>query len=132
MSGPVAIDTPTRGRAFGHGKVILLGEHAVVYDQPALAAGLSLGVWATVTDGTGRLWAPAWRLAARAGDGTPIGEALVAIQRRLGVKDMDVHVEGDLPTRAGLGSSAALAFAVARAIAEARGGNLGTCSRRRP
>jgi mevalonate kinase len=123
MSGGGAVDTPTLGRAFGHGKVILLGEHAVVYDQPALAAGLSLGIWATATDGTGQLWAPAWRLAVRAGDGTPIGEALLAILRRMGADGVDVHVEGDLPTRAGLGSSAALAFAVARAIANVRGGS---------
>jgi mevalonate kinase len=108
-------------RAFGHGKVILLGEHAVVYDQPALAAGLSRGVRAAVVDGTGRLTAPGWKLEAGAGDGTPAGQALAAILARLEVDDVDVRVEGDLPARAGLGSSAALAVSVARAVASARG-----------
>ena len=109
------------GHAFGHGKVILLGEHAVVYGQPALAAGLSLGVRAEITDGDGRLTAPQWALDARAGDGSAMGQALAAILDRLEVHDVDVRLEGDLPTRAGLGSSAAIAIAIARAVASARG-----------
>ena len=58
-----ASSSPTarpRGTAFGHGKVILTGEHAVVFGQPALAAGLSLGVTASAVEGGGRLTIPAW------------------------------------------------------------------------
>ena len=40
---------------FGHGKVILLGEHAVVFGQPALAAGIRAGVRAHVSPGSGAL-----------------------------------------------------------------------------
>ena len=123
-----------RGRGFGHGKVILIGEHAVVYDQPALAAGLSLGVSAAAFDGQGRLTAPGWGVEATAGDGSAIGTAFAALLRRLGVAHgdfagaaaVDVRVAGDLPARSGLGSSAALAIAVARAVAEARGGDAET------
>jgi mevalonate kinase len=114
-------DKATLGRAFGHGKVILIGEHAVVYDQPALVAGLSLGIWASVTEGAGHLTAPGWQLNARAGDGTSVGQAFAAILERLNVHDVDVQLEGELPARSGLGSSAAVAIAVARAVATARG-----------
>jgi len=106
--------------AFGHGKVILLGEHAVVYGQPALAAGIDRGVEATASAGTGRLTVPAWDIDTHR-DQTPVGRAFAALLARLEVSDADVVVDARLPARAGLGSSAALAVAVARATAHLRG-----------
>src|SRR5438552_2457498 len=111
---------PRRGTAFGHGKVILTGEHAVVFGQPALAAGLSRGVTATAIEGTGRLTIPAWDVSVAARDGSPVGQAFAAILARLDTGDLDVMVEAGLPARAGLGSSAAFSIAVARAVATAR------------
>lgn len=112
---------PTIGREFGHGKVVLLGEHAVVYGKPALAAGLSTGLWASVSEGTGHLTVPAWSLAAHVHDGTTVGNAWAALVARLSATNIDARIEGNLPARAGLGSSAALAVALARAISAARG-----------
>lgn len=107
---------------FGHGKVILLGEHAVVYDQPALAAGLSRGLAAAAVPGTGRLQVPAWELDVNARDtSSPVARAFAAILTSSGGLDLDVNVKADLPARAGLGSSAAFAISIARAVARARG-----------
>jgi len=107
---------------FGHGKVILLGEHAVVYDQPALAAGLSRGLAAVAMPGTGRLTVPAWQLDVNARDASsPVARAYAAILTALAATDLDVTVQAELPARAGLGSSAAFAISIARAVAQARG-----------
>ena len=108
---------------FGHGKVILFGEHAVVFDQPALAAGLSRGLEASLGPGTGRLTIPAWNLELAVGDDSPVARAFGAILARLGVPDVDIDVDvrAELPARAGLGSSAAFSIAIARAVAGARG-----------
>ena len=43
-----------------HGKVILLGEHAVVYGQPALCGALRDGVEIETVPGEGALFIPAW------------------------------------------------------------------------
>jgi len=111
------------GEPFGHGKVILLGEHAVVYDQPALAAGLSRGLAAAAIPGTGRLMVPAWALDVNVRDtASPVARAFAAILAALGAAELDVIVKADLPARAGLGSSAAFAISIARAVARARGG----------
>lgn len=110
---------------FGHAKVVLFGEHAVVYGQPALAAGLSTGVRAVARPGTGRLRVPAWELEARLGDGSPVAEALGRLFDRLDAPPLDFDVEAEIPARAGLGSSAALAVAIGRAIAARTGASAG-------
>lgn len=113
-------NAPDLAEPFGHGKVILLGEHAVVYDQPALAAGLSRGLAAVALPGTGRLTVPAWELDVNARDtSSPVARAFAAILTALGAADLDVTVKADLPARAGLGSSAAFAISIARAVARA-------------
>jgi mevalonate kinase len=109
------------GRGHGHGKVILVGEHAVVHGHAALATGISAGITVTATPGGGRLLVPAWQLEASADDGSPGGRALAAIVRRLEAPALDFTADAAIPSRAGLGSSAALAVAVARAAAAAIG-----------
>jgi len=109
------------GRGFGHGKVILVGEHAVVYGHAALAVGISTGISVEARAGSGRLRVPAWQLEASADDGSPVGRALAAILGRLETPGLDFVADAQIPSRAGLGSSAALAVAIARAAAVAVG-----------
>jgi mevalonate kinase len=111
-----------RGQGFGHAKIILIGEHGVVHGHPALAAGLSVGVRADAVTGSGRLTVPAWSLTAAAGDGSAVGRALAAILARLRAGALDFQVEAAIPSRAGLGSSAAMAVAIARAAVTATSG----------
>jgi len=108
------VNLPARGRAAG--KVILLGEHAVVYRRPALVAGLSLGLEADVVSGDG----PRLESGDYAGD--PRGVRLVAEAAGavgLEPRGVVVRVRSALPAGVGLGSSAALAVAVLRALAAA-------------
>jgi mevalonate kinase len=56
-----------------------------------------------------------------AGDDSPVGRALAAIVRRLDAPALDFEADAEVPSRAGLGSSAALAVAIARAALAACG-----------
>jgi mevalonate kinase len=115
------VTEPARGRAGG--KVILLGEHAVVYGRPALAAGLARGVVAEVQRGAGPvLVSDRPELAA---DGRP-ARAVAQAATLLGLDPTTVvvTVRSELPAGAGLGSSAALVVAVLRALAAAAGRQL--------
>jgi len=109
------VNLPARGRAAG--KVILLGEHAVVYGRPALAAGIGLGLEVEVAEGKGPI-----RCESEVVDERParlVAEAATALG--IAPRDLVVRVRSELPAGAGLGSSAALAVAVVRALARAAG-----------
>src|SRR5687767_14625293 len=104
------------GWGYGHGKVILLGEHAVVYGHRALAGAIDLGVRADqrLADRV-TVQVPAWEVHAIGG---PIVEAVMAVRRALGLTGgAEIRAEASVPSRAGLGSSAALLTACAWAAA---------------
>jgi mevalonate kinase len=117
----LTIDATSAATGFGHGKVILVGEHAVVHGYAAIAAGISTGITAEAVPGTGRLHVPAWSLEAAADETGSVGRALAAILDRLGARAFDFTADARIPSRAGVGSSAALAVALARAAAVATG-----------
>jgi len=104
----------------GHGKVILIGEHAAVYGHPVLAGALDRGVTLRARRAPGPLTlrVDGWELTVAAGDDHPVAPALTAIAAALDVGDGWALVgDSDLPPAAGLGSSAALAVAMTRALA---------------
>jgi mevalonate kinase len=106
-----------------HGKVILLGEHAVVYGCPALTAALEAGAHVVVRfDGRGLLRIAAWDVTldpARSDDDRPLAVAYRAILSTLAIDRplIDLELTFEIPTGAGLGSSAAMAVAIATAMA---------------
>jgi hydroxymethylglutaryl-CoA reductase len=121
-SGQRAIGTEPLGRGGSSGKIILLGEHAVVYGRPALALPLPAAITALVYDspsGT-RLNIPAWSLAQDLQQDAEEGAMalLQIIIKRLGLESKKLFIEVDarIPPAAGLGSSAALAVALIRAL----------------
>jgi mevalonate kinase len=107
--------------AQAHGKVILLGEHAVVYGVPAIAAGIDRGARASASPAASACLELGDRRI-EAGDPSDLGRAFADLLEVLGGPEVRVSVELDLPAGAGLGASAALAVAIARAILEAAPG----------
>lgn len=112
------------GRAFG--KIIVLGEHAVVYGQPALAAALSRGCEVHVqknAHGVGHLLLDTQVLAVDDADNA-VCRAVQVARAELELTPalaLDVSIRFDVPVGAGLGSSAALAVALPRALAKLQG-----------
>lgn len=121
------------GKAFG--KVILLGEHAVVYGAPALAAGVDRGARASAAPlpegapsrlalGDRTLLADAGAanddlaraFAALLAAGSP--DAPGAPGAPAAMRSVEVEAASDLPPGGGLGSSAAIAVAIARALTD--------------
>lgn len=115
-------------------KIILCGEHAVVYSRPAIALPLSdVRAYATAAPGApggglrfvapdmGEAWAPADN------PQHPMSELAAATLARLGVPapDLTITLRSDIPIASGMGSGAAIGAALVRALAAAAGRELG-------
>lgn len=113
---------PPAVTAFAPGKLLLFGEHAVVYGAPAVGIPLSRGVHAELRPGRGRVTAElaaGLELPDSSGGAGP--EDLV--QRALGplAATTDVHLRLEVPPMCGYGSSAAVAVALLKAKSELQG-----------
>jgi len=124
LTNRVAVHTAPGAGSAAAGKVILLGEHAVVYDRHALALPIDAAVAAAVKDGEQgiRLTIPDWDIQQywTVGDDSLNGAAAIVelILRELDCArhDIDIDVNARIPLGMGLGSSAAFAVAVIRAV----------------
>jgi len=132
--GAVSSTSTDQGR--GHGKVILLGEHSVVYGRPAISAGLGRGCTARAEAGSpgapDTLYVEPWGVSVVATQAEieperellrrgflVVCEALDARWQALGRAaprpGVRVSANMEIPGGAGLGGSAALSVAVVRA-----------------
>jgi hydroxymethylglutaryl-CoA reductase len=119
-----ATATQRSGMACGHGKIILFGEHAVVYGSRAIAAPVPLAVHARVVDHDDGVWLvmPRWgvekRLRHDPKKRSAIEEtgALILDKLGLGERSMRIEVYPEIPRAMGLGGSAAVAVAIIRAL----------------
>lgn len=113
-------------KASAPGKIILFGEHAVVYNRPALAVPVNqvqVEVEVRASDSAG-IWihAPVIDLHAELASlpsDHPIGSVILKLFQHLGVSplpNLSLTIESTIPVASGLGSGAAVSVALIRAL----------------
>ncbi len=110
--------------AAGHGKAILMGEHAVVYGSHAIAAPIPLAIESRITDHNSGVhisiprWSVEHDLEMNAERRQSFEKPAAIILEKLGLIDtpMKIEVYPNLPRAMGLGGSAAVAVAIIRAL----------------
>ena len=110
------------------GKIILFGEHAVVYNRPALAVPVTqVHVDVEVLDSPRKgIWinAPGIDLHAELNslpDDHPVGSVILKLFSTLGIFSppaLDISIASTIPVAAGLGSGAAVSVALIRALGQ--------------
>ncbi len=108
--------------ARGHGKLIVFGEHSVVYQRTAVACSLAGGVRANLST----MGSPSFHLQTINGALEVDERVRQAADRlfstfQLDPKQLTIDVQVDIPLGVGLGSSAAMATAMAKAAADLKG-----------
>lgn len=105
-----------------HGKLILVGEHVVVYDKPAIAIPFPLMIRAVVTESTGEI-SIASSIYTGNLEGVPSKMLGLAqcINRSIELcnkpkEGIHIEIESEIPMGRGLGSSAAAATAIVKGI----------------
>ena len=106
------------------GKIILLGEHAVVYGRPAIALPIPLAVEAAIRKGGDgiNVVIPRWGVEQKVRVTNPGFTGIIAQlleQLDLDEENMTIEVFPHIPRAMGLGGSSALAVAIIRAIDQA-------------
>jgi mevalonate kinase len=115
------------------GKIILCGEHAVVYNRPAIALPMGgIRAWVCAepaASGSGLLFdAPdlgrSWSL--RDAPDDPLSQLAARLLADLGapIPDLQLRIESDIPIASGMGSGAAIATALVRTLADFLGQEL--------
>jgi len=122
IAAGLGVERPQDDEAMGSaaGKVILLGEHAVVYGKHALALPIPGAVTASVKEAAKLvLEVPDWGLSREIlPEANGVDAAVRRILENLGIRRQGfaIRVRSALPRAMGLGSSAAFAVAIVRAF----------------
>ena len=115
------------GKGSGYGKVILFGEHFVVYGLPGIVSAIDASTDAEVTKAVKGLNVRDERKTAKGYSEEKRLQQVESIERMMkamGIDPktgLDIWIGGSLPGFSGLGASAASSVAIARAIAQELG-----------